>query len=261
MTKIVRVRFRPKGRLAYSDAGDIPLQVNDYVMLETDHGLDIAKVVAVEVEAQPSELSEPMMAVMRRASAEDLEKYRQNLEKEALAKCKEMVAKLGLNMKPLLARYDLESNRLTIFFSAQERVDFRELVHKLRQSLEMRVELRQTGARDEARLLGGVGRCGYPLCCQSFLTDFPSLSIKMAKEQVLALNPMKISGVCGRLLCCLAHESSGYEEAKKRMPQPKQEISTQYGKATVVSVNLLKETVTVRFGDETTKELTLDQLT
>jgi cell fate regulator YaaT (PSP1 superfamily) len=172
-----------------------------------------------------------------------------------------MVGQLGLKMKPLAARYDSEAERLTIFFRAEERVDFRDLVRNLSHALERRVELRQVGARDEARLLGTMGRCGYPLCCQNFLTSFASVSIKMAKEQSLALNPMKISGICGRLLCCLAYESKDYAAMKKKMPQLKQEISTPWGKARVIGTDLFKETVTVQLLDnEVVKEVALDEL-
>ena len=206
MVKIINVRSQPGNKLFYCDAGDIPLQVNDYVMLGTGHGLDIAKVTALEPQVQPGDLSEPLIAIVRQAQAEDLIKARQKQEKEALTKCKEMVANLDLRMKPLVTHYDIDNGHLTIFFSARERVDFRGLVWKLSRSLETRVELEQIGARDEAKLLGGIGKCGYPLCCQNFLTGFAPVSIKMAKEQGLALNPMKISGICGKLLCCLAYE-------------------------------------------------------
>jgi len=206
MPKIIRVHSQPGNKSFYCDAGDIPLQVGDYVILDTSHGLDIAKVIALELQVQPNDLSEPLMSVVRHAQAEDLVKARQKQEKEALTKCKEMVAKLDLRMKPLVAHYDIESGHITIFFSARERVDFRGLVRKLSRSLETRVELKQIGQRDEAKLLGGIGKCGYPLCCQNFLTGFTPVSIKMAKEQGLALNPMKISGICGKLLCCLAYE-------------------------------------------------------
>jgi cell fate regulator YaaT (PSP1 superfamily) len=200
------------------------------------------------------------MKVVRQANAEDLEEARRNLEREALTKCHELAAQLSLKMKPLAARYDLQNEHMTVFFSAEERVDFRELVRKLSHALERRVELRQVGARDEAKLLGSIGKCGYPLCCQSFLTSFASVSIKMAKEQSLALNPMKISGMCGRLLCCLAYESKEYAAMKKQMPQPKQEVLTRWGKATVVSVNLLKETIAVQMEDGVMQEVALSEL-
>jgi len=257
MANIIGVKLRPRGKLVYCDAGELSLQVNDYVVVDTEHGLDVAKVVTLEA---PSQRGKQLMMVVRQAEAEDLEEVQRNLEKEALNKCDEMAAQLGLKMKPLAARYDSEGERLTVFFSAQERVDFRELVRKLSYALESRVELRQVRARDEAKLLGSIGRCGYPLCCQNFLTSFASVSIKMAKEQNLALNPMKISGICGRLLCCLSYESKDYAAMKKKMPHPKQEISTPWGKARVISTNLLKETVTVQLENDVVKEIALDEL-
>lgn len=257
MANIIGVKFRSRGKLVYCDAGEISLQVNDYVVVDTGRGLDVAKVITLEAPSQPGE---QLMMVVRQAGAEDLEEARRNLEKEALRKCNEMAAQLGLKMKPLAARYDSQSEHLTIFFSAEERVDFRDLVRKLSHALERRVELRQVGARDEAKLLGSIGKCGYPLCCQNFLTSFASVSIKMAKEQSLALNPMKISGICGRLLCCLAYESKEYAAVKKQMPQPKQEISTPWGKATVISANVLKETVTVQLDDGAMKEIAPDEI-
>ena len=257
MANIIGVKFRSRGKLVYCDAGEISLQVNNYVVVDTGRGLDVAKVITLEAPSQPGE---QVMKVVRQAEAEDLEEARRNLEKEALSKCHEMAAQLGLKMKPLAARYDSQSEYLTIFFSAEERVDFRDLVRKLSHALERRVELRQVGARDEAKLLGSMGKCGYPLCCQNFLTSFASVSIKMAKEQSLALNPMKISGICGRLLCCLSYESKEYAAMKKQMPQPKQEVLTPWGKATVISANLLKETLTVQLEDGMVKEIALNEL-
>ena len=218
MPKIIEVRLLPKGNLFYCDAGDIPLDEGNYVVLDSTNDLKVAKVSALEVPIQPCELTEPITRVLRRAEPEDLKEYRSNQEEKALAKCKEAATKLSLQMKPLAAYYDFESGHFTIFFRATERVDFRELVHRLCRSLKTRVELRQIKHRDEARILGGIGKCGYPLCCQSFLNNFPSVSIKMAKEQSLALNPMKISGLCGRLLCCLSYENKNYAEIKQKPP-------------------------------------------
>lgn len=257
MANIIGVRFRSRGKTVYCDAGEIALQVDDYVVLDTDHGPDVARVIALEASPRPGE---QLARVVRQAEAEDLGVGLCNLKQEALNSCKEMAAELGLEMKPLLAHYDRENERITIFFSAQERIDFRDLVRKLSHALEMRVELRQVGARDEAKLLGSIGRCGYPLCCQSFLNSFASVSIKMAKEQGLALNPMKISGICGRLLCCLSYESKEYAAVRKKMPRPRQEVLTARGKATVIGTNALKETVTVKLENETICELPLDQL-
>ena len=257
MANIIGVKFRPKGKLVLCDAGELSLQVNEYVVVDTGHGLEVAKVATLESTSHPDE---QLMMVVRKAEAGDLEEFQRNLEKEGLTKCHEMAAQIGLKMKPLAARYDPRSERLTIFFSAEERVDFRDLVRKLSYALARRIELRQIGSRDEAKLLGGIGKCGYPLCCQNCLPSFASVSIKMAKEQNLALNPMKISGICGRLLCCLAYENKEYTDMRKQMPQPKQEVSTSWGKGKVISTNLLKETVTIQLDDGTIKEVTLDEL-
>lgn len=257
MAKAVGVRFRSRGRIVGCDAHELSPQMNDYVVVDTDNGPDVAKVVTLEASNRPDE---QLPSIVRLAEPDDLELASLKLREEALSRCSELATELGLDMKPLLARHDLQNDRLTIFFSAPERIDFRDLVRKLSQALQMRVELRQAGARDEAKLLGTVGRCGYPLCCRNFLTGFASVSIKMAKEQSLALNPMKISGICGRLLCCLSYESKEYAAVKKKMPRPKQEVVTPRGKGTVISTNLLKETVTVQLENQTIAELPLDQL-
>lgn len=262
MSKIVGVRLQSSGKLVYCDAGDTPLQAGDYVIIENASlGLDLARVAIAEAKVQTSALTEPRMPIVRQAQADDLEKAQEHREREALVKCGELVAKLGLKMKPLSAHYNLDGSHLVIFFSAQERIDFRGLVRKLNHSLKTRVELRQLGPRDEAKLVGGMGKCGYPLCCQSFLTEFTPVSIKMAKEQHLALDPMKISGLCGRLLCCLAFEDKEYAVLKRKTPQVGQEVITPRGKATVVSTDLTKGTVAVKCDDQTITELSLDQLT
>jgi cell fate regulator YaaT (PSP1 superfamily) len=257
MANIVGVKFRSRGRLVYCDAGDTSFEVNDYVVVDTGHGMDVGKVITQDAAPQ---LGEQLIAAVRRAEAADLDAARRNLETEALSECHEMAGQLKLKMKPLAARYDVEAEEMTVFFSAEERVDFRDLVRKLSHALETRVQLRQVGARDEAKLLGSMGKCGYPLCCQNFLTSFASVSIKMAKEQSLALNPMKISGVCGRLLCCLAYENKEYVAVKKQMPRPKQVILTRWGKATVTAINVMKETVTVQLDEGATKEIALDEI-
>jgi len=259
MGKLVGVRFRPGDKLFYFDAGDeTTLQVGDRVVVETPHNLDLAKVIVPEAQIDNSS---DLIKLIRRAEPGDIEQAEQNEEKgrEALVKCKEMATKLNLAMKPLLARYNLDGSHLTIFFGAGERVDFRELIRRLSRSLKTRVELRQVGPRDEARLIGGIGRCGYPLCCQSFLSDFAPVSIRMAKEQNVALNPMKISGLCGRLLCCLGYESKQYAEIKERMPQIGQKMSTSLGKGEAVDTNPLEETITIRPESGTVTELPLDQ--
>lgn len=189
-----------------------------------------------------------------------MEGTQQEREQQALEECKQRVAKLGLQMKPLLAQVNPDTNRVTIYFRAEQRVDFRELVRGLSRALKTRVELRQVGPRDQGKLVGDVGMCGYPLCCQTFLKDFAGASIKMAKQQDLVLNPMKISGICGRLLCCLSFEHTEYAAARQKMPRVNQEVSTPHGKAKVVALNLVKEKVSVRLQDQTIRELTLDQV-
>lgn len=259
MANIIETRLLPKGNVFYCDAGDIPLQTGDIVVVNTNHGLDLAKVTTNNAQGQNP--TSPLISVIRRAQSEDLEKARQDKQREALAKCKEMVTTLGLKMKAISASYDIDGGRLTIFFSAKDRIDFRNLVRKLSQSIKSRVELRQIGPRDEAKLVGCVGKCGYPLCCQGFLTGFPPISIKMAKQQGLALNPMKISGICGRLLCCLSYESKQYAAIKEKMPREGKEISTPFGRGTVISTNLLKELVVVKLVDsDEAKEIPLDQV-
>ncbi len=259
---IVGVYLQPKGKVIYCDTAEIKVELNDYIVLDTEHGADLAKVVIAEAQ-QAKHPPKRLAKIMRLAQPEDLQKAEQNhhKESEALNRCKEFVSELDLAMKPLVAHYNLDGKHLTIYFSAQTRIDFRELVRKLSQRLKTRVELRQVSPRDEARLIGGLGKCGRPLCCQNFLTEFTPVSIRIAKEQGLSLNPMKISGICGRLLCCLSYESKQYAAMKEKMPRVNQEVSTPFGEGTVVSTNPLKETVTIKLNDQTVRELSLDELT
>ncbi len=259
MASIIGIHFQPRGNIFFCEVVDIPLQTGDAIVVETEHGLDLARVTTTD--AIGKEPSKPLIEVIRLAQPEDLEKAQQEKETESLTKCQELVTRLGLKMKPLSVHYDLNSSHLTIFFSAQERVDFRNLVQKLGHSLNTRVELRQIGPRDEAKLLGGIGKCGYPLCCQSFLTGFTPVSIKMAKQQGLALNPTKISGICGRLLCCLGYESKQYATLKEKMPRHGQEVMTPSGRGRVIGNNPLKEQVTIKLADnDEVKEIPLDQI-
>ncbi|MBM3119009.1 MAG: stage 0 sporulation family protein [Chloroflexi bacterium] len=262
MPEIVGVRFHQAGKVYYYDSAGIPLEINDYVIVETTHGHELGKVVISPGQVIFSEIGEPLKPVVRKARAEDIEKAQQQQEKtrEAIAKCRELVEKLNLPMKPISAQYNLDGSHLTIFFSAEKRVDFRELVRELSRNLKTRVELRQVGARDEAKLIGGLGKCGFPLCCTTFLSDFAPVSIKMAKEQDLALNPMKTSGICGRLLCCLGYEYEQYRAMKEKLPALGQEVSTNLGKAKVVSCNPLKETVMIELDSGVNVELPLSQV-
>jgi cell fate regulator YaaT (PSP1 superfamily) len=263
MSEIVGVRFHDAGKVYYFDAAGIPVEIDDYVVVETSHGHELGKVVISPKQVIYSDITEPLKPVIRKAQAEDMEKAQRQREKErkAMAKCHELIEKLNLLMKPISAQHNLDGTHLTLFFSAEKRVDFRELVRELSRNLKTRVELRQVGARDEAKLVGGLGKCGFPLCCTTFLSEFAPVSIKMAKEQDIALNPMKTSGICGRLLCCLGYEYDQYRAAKAKMPAAGQEVSTSLGKAKIVSSNPLKETILVELETGVNVELPLNQMT
>jgi cell fate regulator YaaT (PSP1 superfamily) len=262
MANIVGIRFKRAGRVYYFDPADIELGVNDYVVVKTSRGLELGQVVIAPEQVMDSELEEPLKPVIRKAEPEDIEQAQELEAKsaEALVECGNWIDKLKLPMKLLSAEYNLSGSRLTVFFSAAERVDFRQLVKELANHFKVRVELRQVGPRDGAKLVGGFGRCGRPLCCVSFLDEFDPVSIKMAKEQDLPLNPMKISGVCGRLMCCLGYESEVYRAMRERLPKKGQQVSTSKGLASVAAVNPLKETVTVELESGATVELNLSEI-
>lgn len=263
MSEIVGVRFQQAGKVYYFDAADIPLEINDDVLVETSRGHELGKVVIAPKQVIHSEIAEPLKPVIRKAQAEDIAKAQRQQEKatNAIAKCRELIERLNLPMKIISAQYNLDGSHLTLFFSAEKRVDFRELVRELSRNLKTRVELRQVGARDEAKLVGGLGKCGFPLCCATFLSEFAPVSIKMAKEQDIALNPMKTSGICGRLLCCLGYECEQYRAMKEKMPPLRQDVSTALGNAKVVGINPIKETVAVELETGSTVELPLSQIT
>ena len=262
MAVIVGIRFKRAGKVYYFDAGDIELKVDDYVVVKTARGLEMGRVTIAPKQVLAGEVTEELKPVVRKAEPEDI-KRAQDLEAkeaEALAECARLVTRLKLSMKLLGAEYSIDGSRLTFFFSAEERVDFRELVRELNRRFKKKVELRQLGPRDEAKLLGGFGRCGRPLCCMNFLAELSPVSIKMAKEQNLPLNPMKISGVCGRLLCCLAYESEQYHAMKAKLPREGQKVKTPMGVATVVGSNPLKETVWVELESQARVELPLSKV-
>ncbi len=236
--------------------------INDEVVVETTRGLETGWVVVTPKQVTEAELSEPLKPVKRRATPEDLVQagsWRAQ-EEEVLAQAAAKVRQAGLSMKLLSAEYNLDGTRLAINFSAEGRVDFRDLVRDLASELHTRVELHQVGPRDEAKLVGGLGRCGRPLCCATYLCEFRSVSIRMAKEQDLPLNPAKISGLCGRLLCCLSYEVSQYRQIKEELPKLGQEVTTAMGLARVVGVNVLRESVMVRLETEAVVELPAAQL-
>jgi len=261
MSDVVGVRFKRAGKLYYFDPSDIEIELGDYVVVDTSRGLELGQVVIAPTQVVAGEVTKPLKPVVRKATDEDMEnasKLRER-EDEALAECARLVTKLELPMKLISAEYNLEGGRLTIFFGAEGRVDFRELVRELSYRLKVHVELRQVGPRDEAKLMGGFGRCGRPLCCAGFLSKFSPVSIKMAKEQGLPLNPMKISGICGRLLCCLGYENEQYRIMKDKLPRVGQQVFTSLGKARVIGGNLLKETVLVELDNQAIVELPLSE--
>ena len=262
MAEIVGIRFKKAGRIYYFDPAGIDLEVNDYVMVKTNRGQQVGCVVISPKQVLASEVTKPLKSVIRKAEPEEVKRIQEfeEKEREALAECGKLITDMNLPMKLISAEYNADVSGLTFLFSAEERVDFRELIRRLTKHFKARVELRQIGASDEAKLIGGFGRCGRPLCCESFLSEFSPVSIKMAKEQELPLNPMKISGTCGRLMCCLTYECELYRAMKEKMPKSGQRVSTQMGEATVVGYNPLKETVIVELESEARVELPLDQV-
>lgn len=262
MADIVGIRFKQAGKVYYFDPAGIDLKANDCAVVETSRGLELGYVVITPTQVLASEVSGTLKPVLRKAEPDDMEQDQELKEKarDALIECGKLIDELQLPMKLLTAEYNLDGSRLTFLFSAEERVDFRELLRRSAKHFQSRVELRQVGSRDEAKLLGGFGRCGRPLCCASFINEFAPVSIKMAKEQDLPLNPMKISGICGRLMCCLGYESEQYRSMKEKMPKVGKRVDTTMGKATVVACNPLKETVLVEMDSEATMELPLSEV-
>jgi len=244
---IVGIRFRPAGRIYYFDPQGGSYSTGQYVIVETSRGVEAGRVVIASKKLAERELSDPLKPVLRLANEEELRMMLsfKSKEKEALVQCAQQVQQHSLPMKLVEAEYTYDGSRLTFYFTADERVDFRALVRDLAATFRTRIELRQIGARDQAKLQGGVGMCGKTLCCSSWISDFGVVSIKMAKEQDLPLNPSKISGVCGRLLCCLAYENDNYIQARQNMPQLGTLLDTPGGQGKVVSINVPKESVEV----------------
>jgi cell fate regulator YaaT (PSP1 superfamily) len=244
---IVGIRFRPAGRIYYFDPQGQAYSTGQYVIVETVRGMEAGRVVIAPKKIAESELSDALKPVLRLASEEELRQMLsfKGREKDALVQCARHVAQHGLPMKLVEAEYAFDGSRLTFYFTADERVDFRALVRDLAATFRTRIELRQIGARDQAKLVGGLGPCGKTLCCSSWITDFGVISIKMAKEQNLPLNPAKISGVCGRLLCCLSYENDNYIRARQQMPQVGALLETPSGSGRVIAINVPKSTVEV----------------
>lgn len=262
MPETVGIRFKTAGKIYFFDPSGVELVIGDRVVVKTTRGLELGHVVGEIQETSASQIDEELKPVVRKARPEDLERVADFHAKEieALTECRQIVSELNLPMKLRGAEYNLEGNRLTFFFTSEERVDFRQLVREVTNRLKVKVDLRQIGPRDEAKLIGGYGRCGLPLCCHNMLTDFDPVSIKMAKEQNLPLNPMKISGTCGRLLCCLTYEYKLYHELKSQMPRPGNRVTLAAGPGKVNSSNPIKGTVMVYLDSQVLVEATMEEI-
>ena len=256
MTEIISVRFRPGGKQYYFDPAGLNVTEGQSVIVETGKGLEYGTCVKHNAMVDDESVVQPLRPVVRIATEKDEKQARENRakEKEALRICQQLVERHGLDMKLVQVEYSFDGGKVVFFFTSDGRVDFRALVKDLAGIFRARIELRQIGVRDEARLLGGFGICGKPFCCAQFLNEIQPVSIKMAKTQNLSLNPTKISGTCGRLMCCLKYEQGAYEDAVKRCPKQESLVECPDGVGTVSSVNLLKEQVKVRLEEESTEQ-------
>ena len=259
MIKVIGVRFREAGKVYYFDPGEFEIERGSHVIVETARGIEYGFVVLGNRMVEDDKVVQPLKPVLRPATPEDdeIELANKVKEKEAFAICQEKIQARGLEMKLIDAEYTFDNNKVLFYFTADGRIDFRELVKDLAAVFRTRIELRQIGVRDETKILGGVGICGRPFCCHTFLSEFAPVSIKMAKEQNLSLNPTKISGTCGRLMCCLRNEAEAYEELNKTVPKMGEKVKTQDGQAgTVTGLDIIRQRVKVLIEiDEDNKEL------
>ena len=248
MTKVIGVRFKANGKSYYFSPGDLELQQGDHVIVETARGTECGEVAKGPHDVPDSSIVKPLKTVTRMADAVDVRRMQQNRadEKRAFSVCEERIAKHKLDMKLVDVEYTLDRNKILFYFTADGRIDFRDLVKDLAGVFRTRIELRQIGVRDESKMLGGLGICGQPFCCSRFLRDFQPVSIKMAKEQGLSLNPAKISGSCGRLMCCLAYEQPPYEYQNRITPGVGSIVKTPEGVGAVVETNVISGTLRVR---------------
>lgn len=245
---VIGVRFRKAGKIYFFDPAGLEIEQGNNVIVETARGVEYGSVVIGPRDVEESKIIQPLKAVIRIATPEDdeIEHKNRQKEKDAFGICLEKIKKHGLEMKLIDSEYTFDNNKVLFYFTADGRIDFRELVKDLASVFKTRIELRQIGVRDETKIVGGIGICGRPLCCSTFLSEFAPVSIKMAKEQNLSLNPTKISGVCGRLMCCLKNEEEAYEEANSKLPNLGDFVTTNDGlKGEVQSVNVLKQIVRV----------------
>ena len=266
MNKIIGVRFKRPGKVYFFDAGNIDVNVKDKVIVETAMGQEIGEVIINNKNLANNKIKTSLKPIVRVATGKDLKHLQENKEKEkeAFKICEEKIKSHNLNMSLVDVAYTFDNAKLLFYFTADSRIDFRELVKDLASVFKTRIELRQVGVRDETKMLGGIGICGRPLCCNTYLSEFIPVSIKMAKEQSLSLNPTKISGICGRLMCCLKNEQEAYEELNSNLPDIGEKVKTFDGfKGEVVSVNVLRQKVkiVVEVDDEREiKEYAIDEL-
>lgn len=258
MAKVVGVKFKDAGKLYYFSPAKIDVKMGDNVIVETARGLEFGKIVMDVTEVKDSEIVSPLKNIIRIATEKDQKRHRDNLAKKdhAMKLCQEKIDAHHLEMKLIDVEYTFDNNKILFYFTADGRIDFRELVKDLAAIFKTRIELRQIGVRDETKILGGIGICGRPLCCHTYLSEFAPVSIKMAKEQNLSLNPTKISGVCGRLMCCLKNEQETYEYLNKQLPNIGDQVMTPEGiKGEVQSVNVLRQLVKVIMDINDEKEI------
>ncbi|NCU18668.1 PSP1 domain-containing protein [Pallidibacillus pasinlerensis] len=263
MYNVVGVRFKKAGKIYYFDPGDLSIEKNQFVIVETARGIEYGKVVIANKVVGEEDIVLPLKKVLRLADEKDRFQVNENKKaaKEAFDICAEKIIEHELEMKLVDVEYTFDRNKVIFYFTADGRVDFRDLVKDLAAIFKTRIELRQIGVRDEAKMLGGIGPCGRMLCCSTFLGDFEPVSIKMAKDQNLSLNPTKISGLCGRLMCCLKYENDEYEEAKEQLPDLGEMIYTSLGQGKVVGLNLMERIIQIELEEqEKVIEYTLDEI-
>ncbi len=248
MAEVIGVRFKNTGKVYYFDPGQERLEKGDMAIVETARGVECGEVAMGNREISDESIVQPLRQMVRKATREDIQRVMENRKKEksAFKACERRIASRGLEMKLVDVEYTFDNSKILFYFTADGRVDFRELVKDLAGMFHTRIELRQIGVRDEAKMLGGMGICGRPFCCGSFLGGFQPVSIKMAKEQGLSLNPVKISGTCGRLMCCLKYEQEAYQDLLRTTPKVNALVSTSDGKGVVIDTNLLTRKLTVR---------------
>jgi cell fate regulator YaaT (PSP1 superfamily) len=251
MYEVIQVRLREAGKITYFSTGGMKFKAGDYVIVEADRGLDYGQVIAETEVILDADVEDPLRKIIRKANPWDMNQIEKNKKKvkEVMDTCSKKILERKLPMKLIDAEFSFDRSKIMFYFTADGRVDFRDLVKDLANAFKTRIELKQIGVRDEAKMLGGFGPCGRVLCCATYLKDFEPVTIKMAKEQNLPLNPTKISGLCGRLMCCLSYEHKTYKELMKGLPHEGEIIKTERGEGKVVSLNALKREVTVELKD------------